>query len=270
MNNELRRRKKKPTTMNAEINNPPNPSVASTDPPDASSVTPIVSPMIVPPDASIASIAPPDVSVASVALPDISTIPSSKHGRKAIKRKHSEKMNIIGVKNEICTVYCDELREHRSLNSENNFPTGRLDQIIKEVKKKRKICKDVAITKNLIRKRVATGKIIALTSSGPESPLVAIEPAIVKMILAMAEIREPLRPSRCINMINDMIEGTPSQEKLIAFKTNAKTSTTFTPIDKMCSAYWQSCRKRYNHLLVNKKGQKFELDCDSWCTYSNI
>lgn len=86
----------------------------------------------------------------------------------------------------------------------------------------------------------------------------------------MAEIRELLCPSRCINLINDLICDTPSQQKLIDFKTNSKISTKFTPIDRVNNSYWQNFKKRYSHLLVNKKGQKFELDRDSWCTYTNF
>ena len=126
------------------------------------------------------------------------------------------------------------------------------------------------ITKKFVRQRISKDAVIVVTASGPDSPLAAVEPDIVKLILAMSEIREPLRPSRCLNLINDMIKGTPSQQKLIDFKTKSKSSTIYTPIDEVGTSYWQNFKKRYGHLLVDKKGEKFELDRDSWCTYTNF
>ena len=65
------------------------------------------------------------------------------------------------------------------------------------MKEKRNIGEDVLISKKFIRKRIENDRITVITPSGPDSPLAAIEPLIVKVILAMAEICEPLTPSRC-------------------------------------------------------------------------
>ena len=116
------------------------------------------------------------------------------------------------------------------------FPTGRLDAIIDEVKKKRKI--DASISKKFVRKRICRNKVTVVTPSGPDSPLAAIEPKILQVILAMAEIREPLQPSRCVQLINDMIQGTPSQQKLIEFK-NRMNIPTNVPPGCIGPGYWQ-------------------------------
>ena len=109
-----------------------------------------------------------------------------------------------------------------------------------------------------------------MTPSGPDSPLAAIELTILKLILAMADIREPLQPSRCIQVINDLIKDTSSQAKLIDFKNRMNTPIDSTPIQFIGPGYWQSYRKRFSHKLVNKKGHKFELDRSNWCTYQNF
>jgi hypothetical protein len=87
--------------------------------------------------------------------------------------------------------------------------------------------------KKTIRKRIATNNIHALIPSGPESPLAAVEPTIVQLILSMAEIREPLPPSRCIHLINDLIRNTPTQEKLIEFKTKMRMFSPHVPLGEV-------------------------------------
>lgn len=130
-----------------------------------------------------------------------------------------------------------ELQDHRSKEEAGNFPSGRLDAIINEVKKRRKL--DVDITKKFVRQRISRGTISVYTPSGPDSPLAPLEPKILNLILSMAEIREPLRPSRCIQVINDLIKDTPTQQKLIEFKTQMKCPTTHTPTNCIGHGYWQ-------------------------------
>lgn len=67
------------------------------------------------------------------------------------KQKHCEDMKIVAAKNKICKTYQDKLTRQKVETAVNgkvsNFPTGRLDEIIQEVKKKRKISESVIITK---------------------------------------------------------------------------------------------------------------------------
>lgn len=125
----------------------------------------------------------------------------------------------------------DKLNQHKQAHVYDAkvpyFPTGRLDAIIDEVKKKRKI--DANISKKFVRKRICRNKITVVTPSGPDSPLASIEPKILQVILSMAEIREPLQSSRYIHLINDMIKDTPSQQKLVDFKNRMNISTNSPP-----------------------------------------
>ena len=72
------------------------------------------------------------------------------------KQKRSEKLNIVACKNEICKIYQTELKRHKSLQTSNikpnYFPTGRLDEIIQEVKTRRNIGEDVDIKKQQYEK----------------------------------------------------------------------------------------------------------------------
>lgn len=136
----------------------------------------------------------------------------------------------------------DELKQHKEAHKNDRgipyFPTGRLDAIIDEVKKKGKI--ETTISKKFVGKRISRNKITVVTPSSPDSPLAAIEPTILKLILAMADSREPLQPSRCIQVINDLIKDTPSQAKLIDFNNRMNTPIDSTPIQFIGPGYWQS------------------------------
>ena len=39
---------------------------------------------------------------------------------------------------------------------------------------------------------------------------------------------------------------------------------------KVGRGYWRGFRRRNNHLLVSKRGQKYELDRSMWSTYANF
>ena len=84
----------------------------------------------------------------------------------------------------------------------------------------------------------------------------------------MARIRQSLTPAQALNLINGMIYMAPVQYKLIAFK--EKYSTADTDPGRVVPGYWRRFRKRNDHILVSKKGAKYELDFSQWITYSKF
>ena len=54
--------------------------------------------------------------------------------------------------------------------------------------------------------------------SGQVSPLLKIEPQFITILTQMARIGEPLTPVKAIALFNDLIDGTPFQANLKAFK----------------------------------------------------
>lgn len=170
----------------------------------------------------------------STSAPISSSINVARRGGRPVgttnQKKRADMLNIRAAKNEICLLYKEELEAHKKKHKRErkNFPTGRLDEIINGVKKKRKIEDEKSITKKFIRKRITENRISVNTSCGPQTPLAAVEPKILNTILSMSEIREPLSQSRCINLVNDIIQDTPSQQKLSEFKAIQKTPTTNT------------------------------------------
>lgn len=71
-----------------------------------------------------------------------------------------------------------------------------------------------------IRKRITRGREYVPVNSkvGLSSPLLAIEPAIVAIILQMARVRDSLSNSQAVELINNIIVGTEYEKKLVEFK----------------------------------------------------
>ena len=102
---------------------------------------------------------------------------------------------------------------------------------------------------------------------GHTTPLQRIEPEIVSVLIQMARIRQSLTPSQAIQLINSMIVGTSVQRELVKFKDKYSHGGEGGCVGQ---GYWAGFKKRNWHLILLKQGQKYELDCASWSTYSNF
>ena len=94
---------------------------------------------------------------------------------------------------------------------------GCLNEIIKKQKKIFKLAENVKIDKEAIRSRYYRGN-LSVTSMGPISPMTAVEPKLVELIIQMSRIRRCLTPTQCLLLANDLVEGTKHQDEIIAFK----------------------------------------------------
>ena len=88
-------------------------------------------------------------------------------------------------------------------------------------------------------------------------------------IIQMARIRMAITPRQAISLINSLIDGTSVQEQLIEFKKIYKIKGNDV-LGRVGAGYRRGFKKRNAHLLVSKKGQKFELDRSQWSTYHNF
>ena len=57
-----------------------------------------------------------------------------------------------------------------------------------------------------------------LNADGKQSPVVAIEPKLVSLILCMSNIKRTLCLSQVLSLANDLIENTETQRRLIEWK----------------------------------------------------
>ena len=176
------------------------------------------------------------------------------------KRKRQE--NIITMKNDITREY-SELKKRKK----GRLSKGILEKIIDKHKRKWEL-EDVPIAASTIRQRVLRNHPVINHHhcGGHQSPLVAMDDAIVKIVLAMARIRQCLNPSSGLALVNSLIDGQPIQQQLIEWKKKYSSNDTGTVGKK----YWRGFMKRNKHRIISRRGQKYELDRHNWTTYKNF
>ena len=136
-----------------------------------------------------------------------------KKGDTNLKKFHKKEV-IAAAKNEITQLYKDE--KHRYNEMVQIFPAGWLKKTIISICNKRGIAEEAAsISLSTIRNRKNT---IIRQGGGSESLMREIEPHLVELICAMAHIRRCLTTTESLALANDLISGTPIEEKIIHWK----------------------------------------------------
>ena len=188
-----------------------------------------------------------------------------------LKRKRTTNLAVTAATNEIASVYANKMDEKKMTSgcAQQRVSKNMLVQLIDEIKTKNNIPSNVDIKPSTIKKRILRGNIFSEGVGGHRSPLLPLEPVFVSAIVQMARIRQSLTPSQGLALVNGMIEGTREQANLISFKEKYCISTE-EDMGKVGRGYWRGFRKRNNHLLVSKRGQKYELDRSMWSTYANF
>ena len=179
-------------------------------------------------------------------------------------KKHHLREVLFATKNEIATIY---LNEKEKLNEKGlKLPNGWLSNKIAEISAKRGVPTDISISASTIRKR--TKNKMVLQGGGPESLMASVEPHLIELILAMAEIRRCLSTSEALALGNDLIRGTPTESKIIEWKKQRNEYRDGSPV--LGSKWWQLFKRRWSHRLVTKRGQKFAMDRSCALTYANV
>ena len=97
---------------------------------------------------------------------------------------------------------------------------------------------------------------LAVICSGPLSPLHSIEPLVVGIILERATMRQLIRVSEGIALVNLMIEGTKLEEDFVKWK--RATNPSLSIDEKVGRNYWQSFTKQYEAILLSKKSVTYD------------
>ena len=142
-----------------------------------------------------------------------------------------------------------------------------LHNVIAQVTKKRDLPEN-CVSVHGIRKRITRGReyIPYTCKAGLSSPLLAIEPTIVAIILQMARVRESLSNSQAVELVNSIVQGTEYQQKLVDFKSMYCSTSQPT----VGVGYWRGFMRRNRNKIVNVVGKKYELTRDKWTTYGNV
>ena len=149
---------------------------------------------------------------------------------------------------------------------------GTFDAIVNKVKEDRNLPLSFSVSRDTIKRRVARKNIIIMNAngSGQVSPLLDVEPLFVSVLTQMSRIGDPLTPSRAIALINDLIDGTEYQTRLIEFKVKHSGQIDGEKLGTVGYKYWANFKARNADKIVTRKGQKFELDRSQWTTYMNF
>ena len=176
------------------------------------------------------------------------------------QKRKLDQVALIATRNEISLQYENEKKE--AVRLKKRLKKGRLSELIKMVKTKNNLA-HIPITEALIRQRLKRDVTTTVNYSGISSPLAAVEPMIVSTIVQMSRIRQSLTPTQALQLINSMIEGTPVQDDFIEWK---RTIGKYYNDDSKTvgRGYWRGLKKQNEHLLVSKKGKKFELNRSAW------
>ena len=172
--------------------------------------------------------------------------------------------NLIATVNEIALEYHNALQ--RNKRSRKRMKRGSLTSLIARIKAKNNVGADVVIAECTIRQRIKRDAVFTNGGRGHDSPLLPLEPTIVKIIIQMSRIRQCMTPSQGLKLVNCMIAGTPVQDDLILFKERICSNSNGT----VGNSYLRGFMQRNGHKLVSKRGQKYELDRAAWSTYHNF
>jgi hypothetical protein len=95
---------------------------------------------------------------------------------------------------------------------------GELDSIIMKAKTKYNVHPANSICKSTIQSRYKRNNLDPATSQGTPTPMAAIEPYLVEVILQVARMRRPINATAGLHLANSMIKGTKIEQQLTKWK----------------------------------------------------
>jgi hypothetical protein len=100
--------------------------------------------------------------------------------------------------------------------------------------------------------------------------LAAAEVALVAICIQMGKIRQPLNCLEAVKVMNDLIDGSKTQEALISFHTSRKLGSHEFQNGKVTTGWWRGFLKHHKNEIVTKRGENFVLNRHDWTTFENI
>ena len=111
----------------------------------------------------------------------------------------------------------------------------------------------------------------SISANGTNSPIIFIEHKFVDLILCMSNIKRSLKPSECLMLINELIDGTEIQNHLIDWKINKNIfHKDRNDLGKLGWNYWRSFLKRNSDTLKSKLGRNYAYDRSNFSNYLNF
>ena len=190
-------------------------------------------------------------------------------GSTNIKKRHLKEV-LLAAKNEIALSYLHEKKIYKSEGKK--LPNGWLNNKIAEISATRGVPSNIPISKYTIRNR-REGQIV-LQGGGPGSLMAQVEPNLVELICAMAEMRRCLTTSEAVSLGNDLIIGTETEKRIIEWKKKQNEYNNNSPL--LGKKWWQLFKRRWSHRLVARRRvflkflPHFEYIFYGDCTHSSL
>jgi hypothetical protein len=84
---------------------------------------------------------------------------------------------------------------------------------------------------------------------GHQSPLRDFEDRIVELIIQLGKIGSPISCGQAVHLINDLIDGTVHQQRLVQWKMQQKITQSQDNMKKIGSSYWYAFLCRHSHCI---------------------
>jgi hypothetical protein len=175
------------------------------------------------------------------------------------------------AKAEIVHLYTIEYNKSKELGMVK-LKHGTYKKIHEEVRLNRNLPTSFYLPYDTVKKRMQRNTPINNDGDpvGHQSPLRDCEDRIVQFIVQLGKIGSPLSCGQCIHLINDLIDGTVHQERLIQWKVRQNIKQSQDNMKRVGVSYWYAFLRRHSHRIRTKKGRKFELDRSNWTKYRNF
>ena len=115
-------------------------------------------------------------------------------------------------------VYKERLEQRRNNNASSRLMNGELSTIIDDAKALYNVDGNVTIHASTIRSRCKRNNLNPTIPQGTPSPMAAIEPYLIEVILQLSRMRCPINASTGLYLANSMIEGSDLAKRIIAAK----------------------------------------------------
>ena len=170
----------------------------------------------------------------------------------------------------------------RKVGKENNgrAERGQLTKVIALGKIKYGLPDDVKISHFTVQTRAKRLQTNPLVPQGTVSPMIAIEPYIVDLIIQLSRMRSPVNVTTGLQLANSLIAGTSIESELQEWKirhnihsrraNKVSGNDPAAPQQQLGQGYWRGFMKRNGHIVKSKKSVKFDYKQADWCTYANF
>jgi hypothetical protein len=209
--------------------------------------------------------------------------------------KQRERLAMLAATQE----YQEELKKKRKQDgSTARLMHGTLATIIEKAKALYNV-ENSTINPSTIRSQCKRNHINPVVSQATTSPMAAVEPYLIAVILQLARMRCPINVTMGLHLAYSMIEGTEIAKAIIAMrekhrrkkqKTTTMQELSSSSLSSTLSAtsptsrtnrgrrekmllgtgYWNRFMRRHQHIIQSKRSVKFEAKRAEWCTYENF